>query len=318
MALRKLLAVGPQDHGQVREVGNRQAQRLVDQNLTGRVRQMVVAADDMRDLHVRVIAHHGEVVRGRAIRAHDDHVVHDVGRELRMTVYGVVECDGAVVVGNLQAPDMGFAGRNTAGCLVRIEAAARAVVSAIGLAVFLGCLALCIQLLFRAEAGIHGTALLQRFEGLFVRIEAFGLTVRAVRAADLGALVPIKAQPLHGADDDTDVLIRRALGVGVLDAQDELAAHRAGEGPVEDSGTGAAQMQFARGRRCKAHAYLRICSFSHSLCVPFRSRSNGERHQAGDCGDDSPHYTHRCPEAFRIHANQQRIGIEGPGAGGKE
>ena len=44
-------------------------------------------------------------------------------------------------------------------------------------------------------------------------------------------------------------------GVGVFDAQDEFAAHGAGERPVVDGGAGAADVKLASGRRREANAY---------------------------------------------------------------
>jgi hypothetical protein len=50
-----------------------------------------------------------------------------------------------------------------------------------------------------------------------------------VRAADLGALVPVQAEPAQPVDDPGGAVGDVAAGVGVLDAQDELAAVASGE-----------------------------------------------------------------------------------------
>jgi len=50
-----------------------------------------------------------------------------------------------------------------------------------------------------------------------------------VWSADLGALIPIDAEPFEAVEDRLKRLGDVALGVGVVDAQDELAAVLAGE-----------------------------------------------------------------------------------------
>ena len=103
-----------------------------------------------------------------------------------------------------------------------------------------------VELLLGAEAGI-GLALVPKLlGGLLVQVQALSLGVGAKIAAHLGTLVPVQAQPTHGAQDNLRVLVGRAGGVGVVDAQDERAAVCTGESPVIDSGAGAADVQLAR------------------------------------------------------------------------
>jgi hypothetical protein len=74
-------------------------------------------------------------------------------------------------------------------------------------------------------------------------IEALRLVVRSVRAADVGPFVPGHAEPAHALQDAVDHLIRRALGVGVLDPKHEDAAVATGQQPVEERGAGPADVQ---------------------------------------------------------------------------
>ena len=83
------------------KVGAGKAQRLVDQDLARGVGQVVVAADDVGDLHVGVVTDNGEVIGGGAVGANQDHIVHDVGGKAHVAVHRVVEFDRAVVLGNL-------------------------------------------------------------------------------------------------------------------------------------------------------------------------------------------------------------------------
>jgi hypothetical protein len=57
--------------------------------------------------------------------------------------------------------------------------------------------------------------------------------------------VPPQAEPLDHLEDVVGELGPVALGVGVLDAQDHLAAVLAGVDPVEEDGAGATDVEVA-------------------------------------------------------------------------
>ena len=85
------------------ERGHGRAEGLVDHDLTRGVGQVVVAADDMGDLHHGVVNDGRKVVRGRAIGAEDDKVVELLGVEGHLAVDGIVDDDVAAVLGHLDA-----------------------------------------------------------------------------------------------------------------------------------------------------------------------------------------------------------------------
>jgi hypothetical protein len=66
-----------------------------------------------------------------------------------------------------------------------------------------------------------------------------------VRSADFGTLVPLEPQPAQALENSADHLGRRALEIGVFDAQHERAAVPPGEEIVEQRGTRAADVQVA-------------------------------------------------------------------------
>ena len=160
---------------------------------------------------------------------------------------GVVDDDVATVRGHLDAQDVGLAGLDATTCLLGIEIAAAALVALEGVLALLGGLAVGVELLLGAEAGVGLALVPELLGGLLVQVQAIGLCVGAIVAAHLGALVPVQAQPTHGAQNDLRVLVGGTGGVGVVDAQDERAAVCTGESPVIDSGAGAADVQLARG-----------------------------------------------------------------------
>ncbi len=153
--------------------------------------------------------------------------------------------------GTFRRHTCGLAGLDAAGSLGRVDVSARAVVAGIAALFRLGFRALGVKFVFRAEARVDHAALLQALKGVSVGVEALALEVGAAVAANLRALVPVKAEPLHGVQDDLGVLLGGALRVGVLDAQDEGAACGAGERPVVDGRAGAADVQLARGEGAK-------------------------------------------------------------------
>jgi hypothetical protein len=93
------------------------------------------------------------------------------------------------------------------------------------------------------------------------------LHVGAVGAADVGALVPVDADPAQRGHDVVGCALDEALLVGVLDAQDELAAVVARGQPVEEGGAHPADVQVAGGAGREAHAH-RAGDLSHSSSSP--------------------------------------------------
>src|SRR5439155_26373045 len=79
--------------------------------------------------------------------------------------------------------------------------------------------------------------------------EAVGdfLVALDARALEHQLLVPVEAQPGEAVEDHLRVLVGGASLVGVLDAQQELAALVAGVQPVEQGGAGASDVEVAGG-----------------------------------------------------------------------
>src|SRR5436190_24176940 len=81
------------------------------------------------------------------------------------------------------------------------------------------------------------------------------LAVRPPRSADVRAFVPVEAEPAQIPQNARFRLDGRALGVGVLDAEDECAAAPAREQPVEEGRTHAADVQMTGGAWSEAYAH---------------------------------------------------------------
>ena len=88
-----------------------------------------------------------------------------------------------------------------------------------------------------------------------VRLHALGLSIWTVRAAHLHSFVPLEAHPAQIVENRLLRLARRALEIGVFDAQDERAALAAGEQPVEQCRSGVTDVQMTCGRRRETNSH---------------------------------------------------------------
>ena len=58
----------------MRELRDLRAEGLIKQNLLVRVRQVILAANHMRDLHLDIVQDHGQVIEGVSVRAEQHQV----------------------------------------------------------------------------------------------------------------------------------------------------------------------------------------------------------------------------------------------------
>ena len=112
------------------------------------------------------------------------------------------------------------------------------------LAARLGVFALLVELRRGAEAAIGLAGVEQT-----ARV---GLVPREVRALKHDLLVPDEPEPLEPLEDRPRAFLGAARLVGVLDAQEELAAVFLGEEPVEERRSRAADVEVAGGGRGEA------------------------------------------------------------------
>ena len=84
-------------------------------------------------------------------------------------------------------------------------------------------------------------------------------------AADIRALVPVEPEPPQVLEDARLRLLRRSLGVGVLDAQDERAVLAVREQPVEERRAGVADVQLAGRTRGESNSHS--CSDYQVACL---------------------------------------------------
>ena len=215
VALRQPLLVGAEDHRQVREGRNGIPERLVHEDLSGRIDDVVVAARDERDLHLDVVHHRAEVVERHSVGTQDHLVLQLLVLRGDLALHEIAEGRRAFV--RHAEADHG-AGR----AFGQVFVAAR---SGIFERVLLlrRLLAQLVEELLAAVAPIGASVRDQRRRVLLVCREAVHLEVRCVRATDLRSLVPGEPEPPQPVEDRLLRLLRAALAIGVLDPQDERA-----------------------------------------------------------------------------------------------
>ena len=82
---------GPSTSERCAKRGGAKPERAIEQHLPRRVRDVVLAADHMRDLHQRVVHDHREVVGGTAVGADQDRIADDVGAERDVAADEILE-----------------------------------------------------------------------------------------------------------------------------------------------------------------------------------------------------------------------------------
>ena len=191
---------------------------------------MVLAADDVGDAEVDVVDHARQQIEPAAVLAPD----HRVAEQFRVEPLGATDQIGPFdrrVMIEPEAPVRRAAlGRRRAAGLALVDRRKPAPEQH---------LAAEIELLWRFVTGIDASGGLQPFELAFVQIEPLRLAHHHVG---------IDPEPAEIVADRGIELGRRALGVGVVDAQDELAAVLLREQEIVQRGADIADVEPA-GRR---------------------------------------------------------------------
>jgi hypothetical protein len=86
-------------------------------------------------------------------------------------------------------------------------------------------------------------------------VQPLGLSIRAVYTANVGTFVPVKSQPSKILENAGFRLARGALGIGVLDAQNEGAILAVSKEPVEERGPRVSNMQLPGRTWCESDAH---------------------------------------------------------------
>src|SRR5271156_1367170 len=262
---RKPRAVGPQNQRHVRENRRCRPQRVINQHLLRRIRQMIRAANNVRDAHINIIHHHAQLISRHSARA-QQHKILDVRvlylarpenriLEFRHARARRLESD---------RPRRTFLFLRRALRIRKIAARARH-----GL-----------QSLRPLVVPFAFVILILRRGIISTRIRCSLAVARVARPARQNSfrrspihfpalrlkkwtLVPLNPQPLQGHQDSVHQLRLIALHVRVFHAQQQSPALVFREKPVEQSSARSAYMQISRRRRRKTHT--RFLFGTHSV-----------------------------------------------------
>ena len=217
--------------------------------------EQVFTANHVRDAHVEVVDRVGQVEDRRRVAAHDDEVGDRRPVDGHLAPHQVVE-PADTVVGRAEAhrhrPTLGpqrlplTGGEVTRPAVVAGRELGRPPLGVHGF-----------ELLGGLEALVGEPGLEHRRRGLAVPVEAGALVDRLA--------VPVEAEPVEHVGDAVGPLWSGPRDVGVLDAQQELAALVTGEQEVEQRRAHPADVQRPRRRRREPDAHTRcIIALGHS------------------------------------------------------
>lgn len=103
-----------------------------------------------------------------------------------------------------------------------------------------------------AGAGVDELEVAEAGESGVVEVEALRLGVRGLGTADVGAFVPVEAEPAEVGDGEFGHAGADTGAVEVFGAEDDAAPCPAGKQPGEEEGAGVAEVEAAGGRWSEA------------------------------------------------------------------
>ncbi len=238
--------------------GDVPAHGIVDLRLPRRVREVVVAANDVGDAHVMIVDHDGKHIGRRAVRAQQNHVVEVLVLPRHAALNAILHHRFALAR-SLQAHGVWC----ILGPILRAAVAPRAVIA--GRAALLhGALAHRGQF-FRRRVAAVGFALFQKLKS------HLPVPPRHRELVENLAL-PIEFEPFQPVDNGRNRRISGSRAVRILDPEQKLAAGVMRVQPIEQRGAGSANVQKAGRRGCKACHHARCGRHEYPLnsCGLFR------------------------------------------------
>lgn len=121
-------------------------------------------------------------------------------------------------------------------------------------------LALLRQFLWRVEGDVGLSSIEQQFDIFLIDVAAFALSVGAVFSAEADTFVKLYAEPSERLEDIVFRAGNEAVGVGVFDAEHEVAAVLACKEIVIEGCADTSDVQRSGGAGCEAHSHF---SFRH-------------------------------------------------------
>ena len=241
-------AIRGQQERTMGELRRFQPQQTIEIELPGGGREQVCAPHHLRDPHTGIIHHHGQLVGKHAIGAAEVEIPAVAEQVLGVGAHTAIG-EGDVLIGHHETIGRGllFA---LFGDLLRRQAPAGAGIDHIAVG-GVGC-AGGMELGTGAETGVNKALCFQFVIALGVDGGALALVIGAVGAAAAAALVPDKAQPAQVLFQCVGIFAGAALGIQILNAQNDAPALTSGAEPGQQAAGQIAQMQPPAGAGGKA------------------------------------------------------------------
>ena len=247
-----------QNERQVGKHGIIPSKRPVQQDVQWRARQPFFAPDYVRDAHVVVVHHVGEVVSGQAVGLHQNLVVQHTRFEAHAATDGVFKLHLLLLVGGFEPHHKRRAAGLQLGHLLGPHREAVAQLSAGRCIVLedigLGGFAQRVQFFRRVKRFVSESLIQQHLHRLAVQFTALTLAVGTAVAACVHALVRRESAPCQGFFDVGFRPFDKAALVGVFDSQNEGPSVGAGEQPVVQRSPNPSHVEWPGGAGCKAYS----------------------------------------------------------------
>src|SRR5271155_1381430 len=263
--LRKPRAVRPQNQRHVRENRRRRPQRVIDQHLLRRIRQMIRAANNVRDAHINVVHHHAQLISRHAARAQQHKILDVCVLYLTRPKNRVLEFRHARARSlEPDRPRRTFLLFRRAFRIRKIAARARHSLQSLRpLVVPFAFVVLILRrgiIPARVSRGLAVASVTRPARQYPLRRGPIHFPALRLKERPL---VPLNPQPLQRHQYSIHQFGLVALHVGVFHAQQQCPALVFREKPVEQSSARSAHMQISGRRRRKTHARF-LCS-THSV-----------------------------------------------------
>ena len=244
----KAAAIRGQQERTMGELRRFQPQQTIEIKLPGGGREQVCAPHHLRDPHPGIIHHHSQLVGKHAIGAAEVEIPAVAEQVLGVGAHTAIG-EGDVLIGHHETIGRGFLFA-LFGDLLRRQPPASTGIDHIAVG-GVGC-AGGMELGTGAETGVHKALRFQFVIALGVNVGALALVIGAVGAAAAAALVPDKAQPFQILFQRVGIFPGAALGIQILNAQNDAPALTSGAEPGQQAAGQIAQMQPPAGAGGKA------------------------------------------------------------------
>ena len=234
------------------------SKRPVQQDVQRRAGQPLLAPNHVRDAHVVVVDHVGEVVRRQAVRLHQDLVVQHARLEAHAASDGVLKLHLLFLIRSLEPNHKRRAAGLQLGhflgphrqAVSKLSTRRGVVLEDVGL----GGLAQRVQFFRRVKCFVGEPLIEQRLHCVAVQLAAFALAVRAAVSAFLDAFVGRESTPRQGFLDVRFRPFHKAALVGVFDSQKEGSTVGPGEQPIVQCSPNPSHVERPGGAGGKAYS----------------------------------------------------------------